>query len=74
MASEPYPDSVGGGRTREDSVPAWLCPARVDKTETHSQFSDREFDISPGPVAVEENAKRLLLGITKHQCCKAGVS
>lgn len=34
------------------------------------QFSDREFDNGPELVAVEENAKRLLMGITKHQYCK----
>lgn len=34
------------------------------------QFSDREFDSGPELVAVEENAKRLLMGITKHQYCK----
>lgn len=34
------------------------------------QFSDREFDSGPELVAVEDNAKRLLMGITKHQYCK----
>lgn len=43
----------------------WLCPAREDKRETLAQFSDREFDTSPGLVALEENARRLLMGIAK---------
>lgn len=34
------------------------------------QFSDREFDTSPGLVAGEENARRLLMGIAKHRCGK----
>lgn len=61
MGSEPYPDSVGGGRTWKESVLMRLCRAREDKTETHGPFSDREFDISSGlvAVAVAENAKRL---------------
>lgn len=64
----PYTDSVGGGKTWKGSVLAWLCPAREDKRETLGQISDREFDISPGLVAVEENARRLLMGIAKHRC------
>lgn len=70
MGSEPYSDSVGGGRTWKDSVLAWLCPARKTRQKHTGQFSDREFDSGPELVAVEENAKRLLMGITKHQYCK----
>lgn len=64
MGSEPYPDSVGGGRTWEDSV-----HGKTRQKHT-GQFSDREFDSRPELVAVEDNAKRLLMGITKHQSCK----
>lgn len=59
---------VGGlGRTRSSRGSALHGKTRQKHT---GQFSDREFDSRPELVAVEDNAKRLLMGITKHQSCK----
>lgn len=70
MGSGPCTDSVGSGKIWKGSVLMWLRPAREHKRETLGQFSDREFDTSPGLVAGEENARRLLMGIAKHRCGK----
>lgn len=59
---------VGGlGRTLSSRGSALHGKTRQKHT---GQFSDREFDSGPELVAVEDNAKRLLMGITKHQSCK----
>lgn len=58
-----------GGRGRTLSSRGSALEGKTRQKHT-GQFSDRECDSGPELVAVEENAKRLLMGITKHQYCK----